>query len=460
GVGEWSTTTVGYGEGNRIKLLEEIRFPHSLGLLYTAFTYYLGFKPNSGEYKVMGLAPYGDPKYVDLITENLVDIREDGSYWMDMRYFNYCQGLTMTTKRFHDLFGGPPRKPESKLTQLEMDLAASLQVVTERVMLNIARHAREITGKKNLCLAGGCSLNCVANGKILREGIFDDMFIQPAAGDAGGAVGSAYTVWHHVLNKPRSVVRPDAQKGSYLGPSFNDEQIRKALDEVGAKYTQAESLDAAIEKTAEALAESKVVGWFQGRMEYGPRALGNRSIIGDARSPEMQKVINLKIKFRESFRPFAPTILAEKCGEYFELDGGKDSPYMLLVADVREDKRCGDLEADKGLFGLERLNRVRSVVPAITHVDYSARIQTVDPVRNPTYYNLIKSFDEKTGCPVIINTSFNVRGEPIVCTPRDAYHCFMCTDMDILVLGRFILHKKDQPEWEGREAYLEQFKLD
>jgi len=460
GVGEWSTTTVGYGEGNRVHLLEEIRFPHSLGLLYTAFTYYLGFKVNSGEYKVMGLAPYGDPKYADLMTEHLIDIRDDGSYWMDMRYFNYCEGLTMTNKRFHRLFGGPPRKPESDLTQRDMDIAASLQAVTERVMVSIARHARERTGKRDLCLAGGCALNCVANGRILREGIFDRIWIQPAAGDAGGAAGAALVAWHHIYQKPRTPELPDAQSGSYLGPAFSDEEICAFLDEAGAVYTRPENVDDVIETTAQALADSKVVGWFQGRMEYGPRALGNRSILGDARSPEMQKVINLKIKFRESFRPFAPTVLADKCAEYFELDGGVDSPYMLLVADVRRDKRRGNLDEDRKLFGLDRLNRVRSTVPAITHVDYSARIQTVDPGRNPLYYRLIQSFERKTGCPVIINTSFNVRGEPIVCTPRDAYHCFMCTDMDMLVMGNCVLHKEGQPHCEGREAYLKQFRLD
>ncbi|MFP4379868.1 MAG: carbamoyltransferase [Candidatus Sumerlaeia bacterium] len=460
GVGEWSTTTIGVGEGKQIRLLEEIRFPHSLGLLYTAFTYYLGFKVNSGEYKVMGLAPYGDPKYVDLIKDHLIDIREDGSYWMDMDYFNYCQGLTMTSEKFHRLFDGPPRAQESELSQREMDIAASLQVVTEEVMLNIARHARELTGKPNLCLAGGCALNCVANGKILREGIFDNIWIQPAAGDAGGALGAALIVWHHIAKKPRTHRTIDAQRGSYLGPAFSNEQIRRTLDEIGAPYTYVENMDDLVEQTAEALADSKVIGWFQGRMEYGPRALGNRSIIGDARSPEMQKVINLKIKFRESFRPFAPTVLSDRCADYFDIAPGTDSPYMLLVTDVRDEHRRGNLEEDKKLFGLDRLNRIRSVIPAITHVDYSARLQTVDPERNPLYYQLIKSFEDKTGCPVIINTSFNVRGEPIVCSPRDAYHCFMCTDMDMLVMGNIILHKEGQPHWEGREAYLKQFKLD
>ena len=456
GVGEWSTTTVGVGEGNRVHLLEEIRFPHSLGLLYTAFTWYLGFKPNSGEYKVMGLAPYGDPKYVDLITKHLIDIRDDGSYWMDMRYFNYCQGATMTSKRFHDLFGAPPRKPESELTQRDMDLAASLQVVTERVMLNIARHARQLTGKRNLCLAGGCALNCVANGKILEEGIFDNIFIQPAAGDAGGALGAALLAWHHIYDQPRTPVAPDAQSGSYLGPEFSDTDIRETLESVHARFSH--HPDDLVEVAAEALASGKVVGWFQGRMEYGPRALGNRSILGDARSAEMQSLINLKIKFRESFRPFAPTVLADKCSEYFDLD--VESPYMLLVANVRKDKRLGNGVDDNKLFGLERLKKIRSVVPAITHVDYSARVQTVDPKRNPLYYRLIKKFEEKTGCPVIINTSFNVRGEPIVCTPHDAYRCFMCTNMDLLIVGNYVMRKEDQPKWEGREAYLAQFKLD
>ncbi|HUT24594.1 MAG TPA: carbamoyltransferase [Sumerlaeia bacterium] len=458
GVGEWSTTTVGCGEGNRVRLLEEIRFPHSLGLLYTAFTYYLGFKPNSGEYKVMGLAPYGDPKYVDLIAEHLIDIREDGSYWLDMRHFNYCQGLTMTNRRFHELFGGPPRKPESEMTQREMDLAASLQVVTERVMMNVARRARERTGKRNLCLAGGCALNCVANGKILAEGLFEGLFIQPAAGDAGGAAGAALAAWHHVYGKPRTPPRPDGQRGSYLGPAFDDDAARETLESVGAKFRHFPSEEDLVEKTVEGLEAGKVIGWFQGRMEYGPRALGNRSILGDARSAKMQKQINLKIKFRESFRPFAPTVLAERCADYFEMD--VESPYMLLVANVREDKRRGDPEKDKHLFGLDRLNRTRSIVPAITHVDYSARIQTVDPGRNPLYHRLIKRFEERTGCPVIINTSFNVRGEPIVRTPREAYRCFMCTDMDMLVVGRYMMYKEDQPEWEGRAEYLARFKLD
>ncbi|HBF34168.1 TPA: hypothetical protein DDW35_06355 [Candidatus Sumerlaeota bacterium] len=460
GVGEWSTTTIGYGEGNRVHLTEEIRFPHSLGLLYSAFTYYLGFKVNSGEYKVMGLAPYGDPKYVDLITDNLIDIREDGSYWMDMRYFNYCAGETMTGPKFDELFGAPARKPESQLTQREMDIAASLQVVTERVMLNIARRARETTGKKNLCLAGGCALNCVANGRILREKIFDKIWIQPAAGDAGGALGAALTAWHHAYDKPRSSVKPDGQYGSYLGPAFNDEQTQTALDAEKAVYTRFEKAEDVAEATAQILAEEKVVGWFQGRMEYGPRALGNRSILGDPRSDRMQKVLNLKIKFRESFRPFAPSVLADKCSEYFDLPEDVDSPYMLLVADVQSDKRRGNRDEERHLFGLDRLNRARSVIPAITHVDYSARIQTVDKERNPVYYRLIEAFERLTGCPVIINTSFNVRGEPIVCSPADAYRCFMNTGMDVLVVGNYLLRKEDQPVREDREEYLKQFQLD
>jgi carbamoyltransferase len=458
GVGEWSTTTIGVGEGNKIRLLEEIRFPHSIGLLYTAFTYYLGFKPNSGEYKVMGLAPYGEPKYVDLIMTRLIDLRDDGSYWMDMRYFDYCHGLAMTSKRFHQLFDGPPRPPESELTQREMDIAASLQVATERVMLNIARHARAKTGKRNLCLAGGCALNCVANGKILREGIFDDLFIQPAAGDAGGAMGAALVAWHHVYGKPRTVTPLDAQKGSYLGPVFEPDAIETALKELGARYRRLADDESLAEYAATAIADGKVVGWFQGRMEYGPRALGNRSILGDARSPEMQKMLNLKIKFRESFRPFAPSVLSERVGDWFEID--RDSPYMLLVADVRREHWRGDLEADMDLFGLDRLNRIRSTIPAITHVDQSARLQTVDAERNPLYHQLIRRFEEKTGCPVIINTSFNVRGEPIVCSPQDAYRCFMCTDMDILAVGPYVMEKPDQPEWKGREEYLAEFKLD
>lgn len=457
GVGEWSTTTIGYGEGNRVRLLEEIRFPHSLGLLYTAFTYYLGFKPNSGEYKLMGLAPYGEPHYVDKITEHLIDIRDDGSYWMNMDYFNYCAGLTMTNGRFHRLFGGPPRKPESDPTQREMDLAASLQVVTERVILNIARHARERTGKSNLCLAGGCALNCVANGKILREGIFDSLFIQPAAGDAGGALGAAQLAWHHVYDGPRTPTKPDAQRGSYLGPSYGDGAVRTALEELGAEFSHHDE-GGLIDATVEALDAGKVVGWFQGRMEYGPRALGNRSILGDARSPEMQSLINRKIKFRESFRPFAPTVAADRCAEYFDLP--VDSPYMLLTAPVREEKRLNDNVSGEKLFGLDLLKQARSTVPAITHVDYSARVQTVDAQRNPLYHRLVKSFEAKTGCPVIINTSFNIRGEPIVCTPQDAYRCFMCTNMDLLVIGNYILRKEEQPEWEGREEYLKRFKLD
>lgn len=460
GVGEWSTTTLGLGEDNRVRLLKEIRFPHSLGLLYTAFTYYLGFKVNSGEYKVMGLAPYGRPRYADAIREQLIDLREDGSFWMDMSYFNYCQGLTMTGPRFHDLFGGPPRKPESDLTQREMDLAASLQLVTEEAMLAMARHAREVTGKPNLVLAGGCSLNCVANGKILREKIFDRLWIQPAAGDAGGALGAALAAWHHGYGQPRRVVRPDAQKGSYLGPEFSGDEIEAELEGLGARYQRLPDEGSLLERAAGLLAEEKVLGWFQGRMEYGPRALGNRSILGDPRSPHMQKTLNLKIKYRESFRPFAPTVLAERCADYFEFESDEDSPYMLLVADVREDKRLPGAEDGRGAFGLELLNQPRSEIPAVTHVDMSARVQTTDPERNPRYHALIRRFEQKTGCPVLINTSFNVRGEPIVCTPRDAYHCFMCTEMDALAVGDFLLLKEDQPPYEGREAYLAQFQLD
>jgi carbamoyltransferase len=459
GVGEWSTTTIGAGEGNRVRLLEEIRFPHSLGLLYSAFTYYLGFRVNSGEYKVMGLAPYGEPRFADLILEHLIDLRDDGSYAMDMRYFNYCAGLTMTNARFHRLFGGPPRAPESPLTQRDMDLAASLQAVTERAMLAIARRARERTGKRHLCLAGGCALNCVANGRILREGIFDSLFVQPAAGDAGGALGAALVAWHHAYGHPRTPERPDAQSGSYLGPAFTDTEIRAALDGLGARY-RVEAGDAAVADAAELLAAGKVVGWFQGRMEFGPRALGNRSILGDPRSPAMQKQMNLKIKYRESFRPFAPSVLAERCADFFDLNA--ESPYMLLVADVRPERRLGDPRADAQLFGLDRLNRPRSDIPAVTHVDYSARIQTVDAARNPLYHRLLQAFEARTGCAVLVNTSFNVRGEPIVCTPADAYRCFMGTEMDALVVGGCVMLKEEQVAWTGekREDYLAKFGLD
>ena len=458
GVGEWATASWGTGEGNRIRLMRELHFPHSLGLLYTAFTYYTGFKVNSGEYKVMGLAPYGEPKYRDLILDELMDLREDGSFKMNMDYFNYCQGLTMTSRKFHGLFGGPPRKPESELTQREMDLAASVQAVTEEVMLRTARHARHETGMKNLCLAGGVALNCVANGKILREGIFDDIWIQPAAGDAGGALGAALFTWHQVLDGPRETDGVhDLQHGSLLGPAWDDGTIETWLKEKDYPFRRLAE-EAALDAVTDAIIDGKVVGWYQGRMEFGPRALGNRSIIGDARSPEMQSRMNLKIKYRESFRPFAPSVLEERVSDYFELD--RPSPYMLLVAPVQPSRRVALTPEQEKLFGTEKLKVPRSDVPAITHVDYSARLQTVDRRRNPRYHSLIRKFEEKTGCGLIINTSFNVRGEPIVCSPYDAYLCFMRTEMDVLALGNCILTKEEQPELEEDKDWREVYELD
>jgi len=459
GVGEWATASFGTGSGNRIELSHELRFPHSLGLLYSAFTYFTGFRVNSGEYKLMGLAPYGEPKYTDLILENLLDLRADGSFRLNLEYFNYCQGLTMTSKRFDRLFDGPPRQPESPLGQREMDLAASIQKVTEEILMRMVRHVHSATGMSNLCLAGGVALNCVGNGRILREGPFDRVWIQPAAGDAGGALGVALFVWHQLLGSQREVVEPDAQHGSLLGPSFEDTSIASILDATGAVYhhfTDPELLD---DRLVELLEDEKVVGLFQGRMEFGPRALGCRSIIGDARSRAMQSVMNLKIKYRESFRPFAPIVLAERAAEYFDMAGDTDSPYMLVVSPVAPDQQ---LPVDRGsAIGLDKLKVVRSKIPAVTHVDYSARVQTVDRVRNPRLHRLMTRFDEKTGCPVLINTSFNVRGEPIVCTPEDAYHCFMGTDMDVLVLENTILLKSEQPMSEiDRENYLSQFELD
>ncbi|MFQ5428879.1 MAG: carbamoyltransferase, partial [Phycisphaerae bacterium] len=460
GVGEWATASYGVGRGNRIDVTHEMHFPHSLGLLYTAFTYYCGFKPNSGEYKLMGLAPYGEPIYAELILDKLVDLKPDGSLRMDMAYFNYCQGLTMTSRRFHDLFGGPPRKSESSLTQREMDLAASVQQVTEEVMLRAARHVHKETGMKNLCLAGGVALNCVGNGRILREGPFENVWIQPAAGDAGGALGAAIFVWHQLLDNPREVGESDSQNGSLLGPSFDSETTRRFLDGLGAKYHYFEDEDALVDRVAAAIEDQKVVGHMAGRMEFGPRALGARSIIGDARSTEMQSVMNLKIKFRESFRPFAPCVLRSDVDEYFEMRPNEDSPYMLLVAPVREEKRK-PLNGEN-VSGLEKLKQVRSVVPAITHVDYSARVQTVDPERHPRMHRIMTRFKERTGSPVVINTSFNVRGEPIVCTPEDAYRCFMGTNMDVLVIDRFLLYKEEQADARKHEVdeYLAQFELD
>jgi carbamoyltransferase len=463
GVGEWSTTCYGVGRGNRIELSHEIRFPHSLGLLYAAFTYYTGFRVNSGEYKVMGLAPYGEPVYKDLILEHLIDLKPDGSYRMDMSYFNYCQGLTMTSRKFDRLFGGPPRKAESRLTQREMDLAASIQAVSEEVMLRTARHVHQQTGMKNLVVAGGVALNCVVNGRILREGPFEKLWIQPAAGDAGGALGTALFVWHQLLGNPRRPAERDAQQGSLLGPSFSDEQIEETLLKAQAVFETAAGDEQLADEVASLLAQEKVVGWFQGRMEFGPRALGARSILGDARSRSMQSVMNLKIKFRESFRPFAPIVLREYVDRYFEMRPYEDSPYMLLVAPVREEHRLPLPPSDAEAFGIERLNQCRSTIPAVTHVDYSARVQTVDEARNPLLHSLLTRFHEKTGCPVLINTSFNVRSEPIVCTPEDAYRCFMATDIDVLVLGRHILHKTEQKtvmDSAQRTEHLAQFQLD
>jgi len=460
GVGEWATASYGVGRGNRINVTHELHFPHSLGLLYTAFTYYCGFKPNSGEYKLMGLAPYGEPVYRDVILDKIVDLKPDGSLRMDMSYFNYCQGLTMTSQKLHDLFGGPPRSPEGSLSQRHMDIAASVQAVTEEVMLRAARHLHTETGMKNLCLAGGVALNCVGNGRILREGPFENIWIQPAAGDAGGALGAALFVWYQLLGNRRQAGPSDSQQASLLGPAYPADTTRQMLDRIGAKYHRFDNEDTLVQRIVEAIDSEQVVGHMAGRMEFGPRALGSRSIIGDARSPSMQSVMNLKIKFRESFRPFAPCVMREHVSEYFEMRPNEDSPYMLLVAPVRQDKRI-PLDGDK-TTGLDKLKRIRSVVPAITHVDYSARVQTVDPKRHPRMYRIMSAFHERTGCPVIINTSFNVRGEPIVCSPEHAYRCFMGTNMDVLVIDDFLLYKREQPDAKQHDIdeYLAQFQLD
>lgn len=458
GVGEWTTTSYGIGRGNYLELQAELRFPHSLGLLYSAFTYYTGFKVNSGEYKLMGLAPYGEPRYKRLILEELLDLKEDGSFRLNMAYFNYGAGLTMTHERFHKLFGRPPRQPESKLTQRDMDLARSIQDVTEEVMFRMARRVREATGMKNLCLAGGVALNCVANGRILREKLFERIWIQPAASDAGGALGAALLVWHQFLgNKRKADGQRDAQQGSLLGPAFTNDEIRAFLTERNVPFIELQE-ETLFEKVANLIAAGKVIGWFQGRMEFGPRALGARSILGDARSPEMQETMNLKIKFRESFRPFAPSVLRERASDYFELE--TDSPYMLLVAPVRRAIRRETTEANAGLFGLAKLRQPRSTLPAVTHVDYSARIQTVTEENNPAFYRLIKTLDELHDCPVVINTSFNVRGEPIVCTPEDAYLCFMRTNMDYLALNNFLIEKTDQKPLDKDVNWLREFELD
>ena len=458
GVGEWSTTTIGVGENNKIRLLHEIRFPHSLGMLYSAFTYYTGFKVNSGEYKVMGLAPYGEPKFVQSIYEHLVHIGDDGSIWLNQDYFDYCTGLTMTNERFHKLFGGPPRRPEGPLTQKEMDLAASVQVVTEEVMLRLARFARQETGKTRLCMAGGVALNCVANGRLLREGPFQAIWIQPAAGDAGGALGAALQVWYDMLDNPRHPESHDAMRGSLLGPEFSDAEIAAFLATVESEFEWLPDNELA-NRVARLIDAGKVIGWFHGRMEFGPRALGARSIIGDARTERMQSLMNLKIKFRESFRPFAPSVLREHLNEYFDMD--VDSPYMLFVAPVATEKRLPQPQASDSLWGIEKLNVCRSVIPAVTHVDYSARIQTVDSERHGLFYTMMQRFYELTGCPVIINTSFNVRGEPIVCTPQDAYRCFTNTHIDALVLGNHLVSKKiDSAVPKSSVEYLAQFQLD
>lgn len=462
GVGEWATASYGRGEGNRLELTHEMRFPHSPGLLYSAFTYFCGFRVNSGEYKLMGLAPYGEPKYVDRILENVIDLKEDGSFRMDQSYFNYCQGLTMTSRKMDELFGRPPRAAESPLTQQDMDVAASIQAVTEEIMLRMARCVHRETGESRLCLAGGVALNCVANGRILREGPFDEVWIQPAAGDAGGALGAAQFIWHQLLGAERTVGASDSQSGSLLGPRFSDDEIGAALDDAQAVYQRFDDEQELCDCVAELLADEKVVGWMQGKMEFGPRALGARSILGDARSREMQKVMNLKIKFRESFRPFAPCVLRDRVDEFFQVRPEEDSPYMLLVAPVQENQRTKSPPEAASLQGLDKLKTPRSSIPAVTHVDYSARVQTVDPTRNERFHRLLKAFESATGCPVLINTSFNVRGEPIVCTPADAYRCFLSTNMDVLVVENYVMLKSEQQgvEQEHVEEYLAQFALD
>jgi len=458
GVGEWTTNSLGLGKGNKFSLLREIKFPHSIGLLYSAFTYFTGFKVNSGEYKVMGLAPYGAPKYVQQIYDNLIDLKEDGSYHLNLKYFNYMSGLSMTNDNFAALFDGPRRKPESPLTQREMDLAASIQVVVEECMQRQAKFLHKETGVENLVMAGGVALNCVGNGKLLREGPFRNIWIQPASGDAGGALGAALCVWYGYLNNPRLTDgHTDFQRASLLGPEFSDDETISQLGQFGAVYHRL-SGDEVFKRTAEILAQEKVVGWFQGRMEFGPRALGNRSIIGDPRSTSMQATMNLKIKFRESFRPFAPAVMREHVSEYFDLDS--DSPYMLIVAPVLEAHRRQMTEEEKQLFGIAKLNVPKSTLPAITHVDYSARIQTVSAGQHPNFYKLLSAFNAKTGCPVLVNTSFNVRGEPIVCTPADAYACFMRTNMDALVVGNVLMLKEEQPKWQEREDWQTKFELD
>jgi carbamoyltransferase len=458
GVGEWATASIGVGRDHDIQLLRELHWPDSLGLVYSAFTYYTGFKVNSGEYKVMGLAPYGEPKYLDLILSELMDLREDGSFTLNQKYFNYLGGLTMTSPAFDELFGGPPRQPETRISQREMDLARSVQDACEEIVMRMARTARKETGLRNLCLAGGVALNCVANGKVLRSKTFDRIWIQPAAGDAGGALGVAQLIWHRQLKQPRKLNGcRDGMRGAYLGPDFTPEEIQSRLDRFGAKYERLERAEL-IDRTASLIADENVVGWFNGRMEFGPRALGSRSIIGDPRSPEMQKKMNLKIKYRESFRPFAPSVLEHRAADYFDLDS--ESPYMLLVSPVAEERRVPMTEEQHKLFGIDKLNVPRSDIPAITHVDYSARVQTVSKERSPDYFDLISRFDELTGCGLVVNTSFNVRGEPIVCTPEDAYVCFMRTEMDYLVVGPYLLDKREQPQLVEEGDWRDQFELD
>jgi carbamoyltransferase len=457
GVGEWATTSVAIGRGNTLQTVREIHWPHSLGLLYSAFTYYTGFKVNSGEYKVMGLAPYGQPKYADLILEHLVDLKPDGSFWLDQSYFDYATGLTMTSAKFHKLFGGPPRDPEKWMGQREMDLAASIQKVTEEVMLRITRNLAETYKIPNLCMAGGVALNCVANGKVLRDGRFKNIWVQPAAGDAGGAVGAALAAHYIHLGKQRDVPRTlDAMQGSLLGPEFGQDEIEARLTRAGARF-EVHSDEAFLERTVDSLANGDAVGWFQGRMEFGPRALGARSILGDPRKPQMQKNLNLKIKYRESFRPFAPSVIAEDVADYFEHD--RESPYMLMVADVRADRRLAMSAEEQELFGIEKLNVARSDIPAVTHIDYSARIQTVHREINPRYYRLLQAFKARTGCSVLVNTSFNVRGEPIVCTPEDAFRCFMGTEMETLAVGNCLLSKARQDPSLAKD-YKDKFELD
>jgi len=457
GVGEWATTSMWLGSGDKLIPQWEIDFPHSLGLLYSAFTYYTGFRVNSGEYKLMGLAPYGEPKYVDLILDNLLDLKEDGTFRLNMKYFNYATGLTMTNKKFADLFGSPAREPESELGQKEMDIARSIQWVTEEIVLRLAKSVHKETGMDYLCLAGGVALNCVSNGRLLREGPFKEIWIQPAAGDAGGAVGAALSVYHEYLEKPRVVQKPDATEGSFLGPKFSNAAIKTYLDKIGASYTEIKD-NTLMPELAKIIEDENVIGWFQGRMEFGPRSLGARSIIGDARSTKMQSIMNLKIKYRESFRPFAPVVKFDRVSEWFEHEG--PSPYMLIVAPVKENKRTLMTDDQTKLFGIDKLNIPRSEIPAVTHVDYSARVQTVHPETNPRFYTLLDEFEKRTDCPVLVNTSFNVRGEPIVHTPEDAYRCFMRTEMDYLVMENIVLNKADQKDWKEEGDWRDEFALD